>query len=378
MSFDSKTFDATLYLENGKYFKGRGFGSHKVGVGEVVFNTSITGYQEIITDPSYAKQIITFTHPHIGNVGTNDEDCESKGIYASGIVVKDLSKIPSSWRNKKPLEQFCKDNDCVGIANIDTRELANTIRDSGSLRGCIIPASLEAYNDSDTILKNFSGLAGLDLAREVSTKSTYVWNEPIWNCNQTLPHDLHVVVMDYGVKRNILKLLRTYVGLVTVVNAETPFLEVMKLNPDGVFLSNGPGDPEPCEYAIKLIRQLLDKNVPIFGICLGHQLLALASDCKTYKMKFGHHGGNHPVKDIYKDTVMITSQNHGFAVDNSSMPENVDITHISLFDNTIQGIALKHHPAFSFQGHPEASPGPHDLLKLFTQFRSLIQDAKKN
>jgi carbamoyl-phosphate synthase small subunit len=360
------------------FFKGKGFGLEKIGIGEVVFNTSITGYQEIITDPSYAKQIITFTHPHIGNVGTNDEDCESNGIYASGIVIKNLSMIPSSWRSQKSLEQFCAENDCIGIANIDTRELTNILREHGSLRGCIVPDSHKAGNEVDTVLKKFSGLAGLDLAKEVSTQSSYEWDEPVWNWSQKLPNDLHIVVMDYGVKRNILRLLRTHVGLVTVVNAETSFEEVMQLNPDGVFLSNGPGDPEPCTYAIKLIQLLIENNMPVFGICLGHQLLGLASGCKTYKMKFGHHGGNHPVKDLQKGTVMITSQNHGFAVDDSSVPSNIDITHLSLFDGTIQGIALKNHPAFSFQGHPEASPGPHDLLELFTQFRNLIKDAKKN
>lgn len=378
MSSNFRTFGATLYLENGLFFKGKGFGLEKIGIGEVVFNTSITGYQEIITDPSYAKQIITFTHPHIGNVGTNDEDCESNDIYASGIIIKNLSMIPSSWRSQKSLEQFCADNDCIGIANIDTRELTNILREHGSLRGCIVPDSLKAGNEVDTVLKKFSGLAGLDLAKEVSTKSSYQWDKPVWNWGQKLPNDLHIVVMDYGVKRNILRLLRTHVGLVTVLNAETTFEEVMQLNPDGVFLSNGPGDPEPCTYAIKLIQLLIENNMPVFGICLGHQLLGLASGCKTYKMKFGHHGGNHPVKDLQKGTVMITSQNHGFAVDDSSVPSNIDITHLSLFDGTIQGIALKNHPAFSFQGHPEASPGPHDLLELFTQFRNLIKDAKKN
>ncbi len=378
MSSNFRTFGATLYLENGLFFKGKGFGLEKIGIGEVVFNTSITGYQEIITDPSYAKQIITFTHPHIGNVGTNDEDSESNDTYASGIVIKNLSMIPSSWRSQKSLEQFCADNDCIGIANIDTRELTNILREHGSLRGCIVPDSLKAGIEADTLLKKFSGLAGLDLAKEVSTQSSYQWDEPVWNWSKKLPNDLHIVVMDYGVKRNILRLLRTHVGLVTVVNAETTFEEVMHLNPDGVFLSNGPGDPEPCTYAIKLIQLLLENNMPVFGICLGHQLLGLASGCKTYKMKFGHHGGNHPVKDLQKGTVMITSQNHGFAVDDSSVPSNIDITHLSLFDGTIQGIALKNHPAFSFQGHPEASPGPHDLLELFTQFRNLIKDAKKN
>jgi len=378
MSSNFRTFGATLYLENGLFFKGKGFGLEKIGIGEVVFNTSITGYQEIITDPSYAKQIITFTHPHIGNVGMNDEDCESNGIYASGIVIKNLSMIPSSWRSQKSLEQFCAENDCIGIANIDTRELTNILRDHGSLRGCIVPDSHKAGNEVNTVLKKFTGLAGLDLAKEVSTQSSYQWDEPVWNWSEKLPNDLHIVVMDYGVKRNILRLLRTHVGLVTVVNAETTFEEVMDLNPDGVFLSNGPGDPEPCTYAIKLIQLLMENNMPVFGICLGHQLLGLASGCKTYKMKFGHHGGNHPVKDLQKGTVMITSQNHGFAVDDSSVPSNIDITHLSLFDGTIQGIALKNHPAFSFQGHPEASPGPHDLLELFTQFRNLIKDAKKN
>lgn len=378
MSPSFETFGATLYLENGLYFKGNGFGKEKVGIGEVVFNTSITGYQEIITDPSYAKQIITFTHPHIGNVGTNLEDSESQGIYASGIVVKDLAYIPSSWRSKQSLDLFCKQNDCVGIANIDTRQLTNVLRSQGSLRGCIIPDSLRQKNQPDKIFSIFSGLAGLDLAKEVSTKSSYLWDEPVWRFEGELANDLNIVVIDFGVKRNILRLLRTYVGKVTVVNAQSTYEEVMNLNPDAVFLSNGPGDPEPCGYAISLIKQLIEKKLPLFGICLGHQLLGLASGCKTYKMKFGHHGGNHPVKDLMHGEVMITSQNHGFAIDNTSIPTDIEVTHISLFDQTIQGIALKTSPAFSFQGHPEASPGPHDLLTLFNQFRNLIKDAKKN
>ena len=273
---------------------------------------------------------------------------------------------------------FCKENDCVGIANIDTRELTNVLRSQGSLRGCIIPDSLRQKNQPEKIFSIFSGLAGLDLAKEVSTKLSYLWDEPVWGFKGELPNDLNIVVIDFGVKRNILRLLRTHIGKVKVVSAQSTYEEVMNLEPDAVFLSNGPGDPEPCGYAISLIKQLIEKKLPLFGICLGHQLLGLASGCKTYKMKFGHHGGNHPVKDLMHGEVMITSQNHGFAIDKTSVPTNIEVTHISLFDQTIQGIALKTAPAFSFQGHPEASPGPHDLLPLFTQFRNLIQDAKKN
>ena len=373
------SFPAILVLEDGTVIEGTGFGAKKPSVGEIVFNTSMSGYQEIITDPSYAKQIIAFTHPHIGNTGINDEDSESSSIFASGIVIKDLPDHYSNWRATQSLNSFLESNETIGISNIDTRELTAKLRDHGSLKACIAPGDQDSLSIAQEALNQFSGLEGLDLAKEVSTKNSFLWDEGTWPNYQEVKNEQLIVAVDFGVKRNILRLLRKHVGKVLVVNAEISFDELMELKPDGVFLSNGPGDPEPCVYAIELIQKLLEINMPIFGICLGHQLLALSGGCKTYKMKFGHHGANHPVQDLSSKVVYITSQNHGFAVDLSSLPENIEPTHISLFDQSLQGIAFKDKPAFSFQGHPEASPGPHELEELFIKFNLIIENnAKKN
>ncbi|MDC1013802.1 MAG: carbamoyl-phosphate synthase small subunit [Proteobacteria bacterium] len=373
------SFPAILALEDGSIMEGNGFGAKEPSVGEIVFNTSMSGYQEIITDPSYAKQIIAFTHPHIGNTGINDEDNESDSIFASGIVIKDLPEHYSNWRASQSLESFLESKNTIGISNIDTRALTAKLRDCGALKACIAPGDKDSISIAREILSKFSGLEGLDLAKEVSTQNAFSWDEGTWPNYQEVKNEKLIVAVDFGVKKNILRLLRKHAGKVEVVNAQISFDELMKLKPDGVFLSNGPGDPEPCDYAIKLIRQLLNINMPIFGICLGHQLLALAGGCKTYKMKFGHHGANHPVQDLATKVVYITSQNHGFAVELSSLPLNIEPTHISLFDKSLQGIAFKDKPAFSFQGHPEASPGPHELEELFTKFYLMIEsNAKKN
>jgi len=373
------SFPAILALEDGSIMEGNGFGAKEPSVGEIVFNTSMSGYQEIITDPSYAKQIIAFTHPHIGNTGINDEDNESDSIFASGIVIKDLPEHYSNWRASQSLESFLESKNTIGISNIDTRALTAKLRDCGALKACIAPGDKDSISIAREILSKFSGLEGLDLAKEVSTQNAFSWDEGTWPNYQEVKNEKLIVAVDFGVKKNILRLLRKHAGKVEVVNAQISFDELMKLKPDGVFLSNGPGDPEPCDYAIKLIRQLLNINMPIFGICLGHQLLALAGGCKTYKMKFGHHGANHPVQDLATKVVYITSQNHGFAVELSSLPANIEPTHISLFDKSLQGIAFKDKPAFSFQGHPEASPGPHELEELFTKFYLMIEsNAKKN
>ena len=372
-------FPAILVLEDGSVMEGIGFGSKQQSVGEIVFNTSMSGYQEIITDPSYAKQIIAFTHPHIGNTGINDEDNESDNIFASAIVIKDLPKNYSNWRANQSLESFLLSKNTIGISNIDTRALTARLRENGSLKACIAPGGKESLSKAHDALNQFNGLEGLDLAREVSTKNSFSWKEGTWPNYQDVKDKKLIVAIDYGVKKNILRLLRKHVGKVKVVNAQISFEELMKLSPDGVFLSNGPGDPEPCDYAIKLIQQLLEIEMPVFGICLGHQLLALSGGCKTFKMKFGHHGANHPVQDLVSKTVYITSQNHGFAVELASLPNNIIPTHVSLFDQSLQGIAFKDKPAFSFQGHPEASPGPHELEELFIKFNTMIEDnAKKN
>ncbi len=373
------SFPAILVLEDGSVIEGIGFGVTNPSVGEIVFNTSMSGYQEIITDPSYAKQIIAFTYPHIGNTGINDEDNESDSIFASGIVIKDLPDYFSNWRATQSLNSFLESKKTIGISNIDTRALTAKLRDHGSLKACIAPGDKDSLSIAQEALNQFGGLEGLDLAKEVSTKNSFSWDEGTWPNYQEVKNNKLIVAVDFGVKKNILRLLRKHVGKVEVVNAEITFEELMKLKPDGVFLSNGPGDPEPCNYAIELIQQLLNINMPIFGICLGHQLLALSGGCKTYKMKFGHHGANHPVQDLITKVVYITSQNHGFAVDLSSLPENIEPTHISLFDKSLQGIAFKDKPAFSFQGHPEASPGPHELEELFKKFNLMIENnAKKN
>ena len=373
------TFPAILVLEDGTVYQGLGFGNKVLSVGEIVFNTSMSGYQEIITDPSYAKQIIAFTHPHIGNTGTNPEDNESDQVFASGVVIKDLPKNYSNWRATESLASFLETKEAIGIANIDTRQLTAKLRDHGSLKACIVPDGEDSLSLANKAINQFVGLEGLDLAKEVSTSKAYAWEEGTWPNYQDINTERLIVAVDFGIKKNILRLLSKHVGQVKVVNAQISFDELLALNPDGVFLSNGPGDPEPCDYAIELIQKLLDINMPIFGICLGHQLLALSGGCKTYKMKFGHHGGNHPVQEIESKTVFITSQNHGFAVDAKTLPDNIQATHISLFDQSLQGIEFLDKPAFSFQGHPEASPGPHELEELFLKFKSLIQShAKKN
>jgi carbamoyl-phosphate synthase small subunit len=378
---------ALLALEDGTLFWGESIGSEGQTVGEVVFNTALTGYQEILTDPSYARQIVTLTYPHIGNTGTNDEDEESSHIVASGLVIRDLPLLASSWRNQRPLDQYLRDNNVVGIADIDTRKLTRLLREKGAQSGCIVAGENIDAEAAVAAAKAFGGLKGMDLAKEVTTGQPYEWAQGTWTLEgglpghpdgpieEALPH--HVVAFDYGVKRNILRMLSDRGCRLTVVPAKTPADEVMKLKPDGVFLSNGPGDPEPCDYAIDAIKQLTETGIPMFGICLGHQLLSLASGAKTMKMKFGHHGANHPVQDLDSGVVMITSQNHGFAVDEESLPDNLRATHRSLFDGSLQGVHRTDCPAFSFQGHPEASPGPHDVAPLFDHFIELIEDSKK-
>lgn len=372
---------ALLVLEDGTQFHGRAIGATGSAVGEVVFNTSMTGYQEILTDPSYSRQIVTLTYPHIGNVGANATDEESTQIHAQALVIRDLPLIASNFRSEEGLSAYLQRNNIVGIADIDTRKLTRLLREKGAQNGCII-----AGDNPDAALalqkaKAFPGLKGMDLAKEVSIKESYQWAQGSWTLETNLPEQkkeaelpYHVVAYDYGVKRNILRMLVDRGCRLTVVPAQTPAEEVLKLNPDGIFLSNGPGDPEPCDYAIVAIQAFLETGVPLFGICLGHQLLALASGAKTVKMKLGHHGGNHPVKDFDNDTVMITAQNHGFAVDDANLPTNLRVTHVSLFDQTVQGIHRTDKPAFSFQGHPEASPGPHDAAPLFDHFIELIED----
>ena len=371
------SFKAILAFEDGSVFYGKGFGKEKFDVGELVFNTSMTGYQEIITDPSYKKQIITFTHPHIGNTGINQEDNESKVIHASGMVVKNFCEKPSNWRSEISLEDFLVKNDVMAISEVDTRQITSMLRENGAMNCCI--GSISAISEEDAIkeAKSFKGLKGMDLAQVVSSASEYEWDEGIWPENKKSNESLPVVAYDYGIKENILRLLAEHVGEVKVVNAKTTYEEIIKLKPKGIFLSNGPGDPEPCDYAIRNIKKFLEAKIPIFGICLGHQLLALAGGANTYKMKFGHHGANHPVQDISSKEVYITSQNHGFAVDIDSLPSNIEVTHISLFDKSLQGIQFKDSPAFSFQGHPEASPGPQEIQTLFNKFSLMIKEYAK-
>ncbi|MBK4724922.1 glutamine-hydrolyzing carbamoyl-phosphate synthase small subunit [Erwinia sp. MYb375] len=374
---------ALLVLEDGTQFHGRAIGATGSAVGEVVFNTSMTGYQEILTDPSYSRQIVTLTYPHIGNVGTNSADAESSQVHASGLVIRDLPLIASNYRNEEGLSDYLTRHNIVAIADIDTRKLTRLLREKGAQNGCIIAGDALDAAVALEKAKAFPGLKGMDLAKEVTTKDAYQWLQGSWTLEGELPApktdaDLpfHVVAYDYGVKRNILRMLVDRGCRLTVVPAQTSAEDVLKLNPDGVFLSNGPGDPEPCDYAITAIKRLLETDIPVFGICLGHQLLALASGAKTVKMKLGHHGGNHPVKDHDNNTVMITAQNHGFAVDDSQLPSNLRVTHTSLFDHTVQGIHRTDKAAFSFQGHPEASPGPHDAAPLFDHFIELIKAAK--
>jgi len=371
------TEPAILALEDGTIFSGVSIGAPGQTIGEVVFNTSITGYQEILTDPSYCRQMVTFTYPHIGNTGTNSDDNESSQIYAAGMIIRDLPVVTSSWRSEVDLQEFLRRGNVVAIAEIDTRKLTRILRDKGALSGCIMtgdadPAMAVAH------AKRFPGLAGMDLAKIVTTQNAYQWSMGTnWPPSDVLAgkriSTFNVVAYDFGIKRNILRLLVAHNCRITVVPAQTPAAEVIELAPDGVFLSNGPGDPEPCDYAIDSIRKILDADIPVFGICLGHQLLALASGAKTVKMKFGHHGANHPVQDLETGRVAITSQNHGFAVDEASLPDNLQPTHRSLFDKTLQGITRTDCSAIGFQGHPEASPGPHDLLKIFGRFITMMQ-----
>ena len=370
---------AILVLEDGSVFKGLAIGADGISVGEVVFNTAMSGYQEILTDPSYARQIVTLTYPHIGNTGTNSEDEESTDIWAAGLVIRDLPLLASNYRNEQCLSDYLKSRNIVGIADIDTRRLTRILREKGAQSGCLMAGPGIDEEQALEQAKSFAGLKGMDLAKEVTTAENYRWNEGSWElgvghseqANSELPW--HVVAYDYGVKRNILRMLVDRGCRLTVVPAQTPASEVLAMNPDGIFLSNGPGDPEPCTYAIEAIQQLLETEIPLFVICLGHQLLALASGANTVKMKFGHHGANHPVQNIDDGTVLITSQNHGFAADESSLPETLRVTHKSLFDGSLQGIHRTDKPAFSFQGHPEASPGPHDAAPLFDHFIELIE-----
>jgi carbamoyl-phosphate synthase small subunit len=374
---DLVTTPAVLALEDGTVFHGRSIGAKGNTTGEVVFNTAMTGYQEILTDPSYCRQIVTLTYPHIGNTGVNPEDLESAAIYAAGLVIRDLPALHSSWRASDSLEEFLQKGKIVAIADIDTRRLTRILREKGALAGCIMTGDKAEATAAMHLAKKFPGLKGMDLAKVVSTKRVYQWNEGTnWSLEQGAKQRpgqrSHVVAYDFGIKRNILRLLADQGFRVTVVPAQTPADKVLAMNPDGIFLSNGPGDPEPCTYAIDAIREFTKTDIPVFGICLGHQLLGLASDAKTVKMKFGHHGANHPVLDMESGKVWISSQNHGFAVDETTLNDKVKATHKSLFDGSLQGIERTDCPAFSFQGHPEASPGPNDVRSLFDRFTKMI------
>jgi carbamoyl-phosphate synthase small subunit len=372
---------AVLVLADGTVFQGRSIGARGMAVGEVVFNTAMTGYQEILTDPSYFRQIVTLTYPHIGNTGVNGEDWESDRVYAAGLVVRDLPRLHSSWRSPKTLDSFLKEQNVVAIAEIDTRRLTRLLRSQGAQNGCLMAGKIDtaqALRDA----RGFPGLARMDLAKVVTTQKRYEWSEGRWELGKGYRKieqpRFHVVAYDYGIKRNILRMLAERGSRVTVVPAQFPAKEILRMKPDGVFLSNGPGDPEPCDYAIEAIGEILETTIiPVFGICLGHQLMGLASGAKTVKMKFGHHGANHPVKDLDTGRVVITSQNHGFAVDPATLPATLRATHVSLFDGSLQGFARTDRPAFCFQGHPEASPGPHDIGYLFDRF-AMMMDAKKN
>jgi carbamoyl-phosphate synthase small subunit len=369
-------------MEDGSQFRGEAIGAEGQTVGEVVFNTAMTGYQEILTDPSYRQQIVTLTYPHIGNTGINREDEESNRVHAAGLVIRDLPLITSNWRSEESLDEYLRRNGVIAIAGIDTRRLTRILREKGAQSGCIIAADEPNESTALKLAQGFPGLKGMDLAKEVTTQTAYEWIQGSWSLEQGLPDPeaadvrqlaYHVVAYDYGIKRNILRMLTDRGCRITVVPAQTPPEDVLAMNPDGVFLSNGPGDPEPCDYAIEAITKIIDTGMPVFGICLGHQLLALASGAKTMKMKFGHHGANHPVQDLQKGNVMISSQNHGFAVDEASLPACLEPLHRSLFDGTLQGIHRTDKPAFSFQGHPEASPGPHDVAPVFDHFIELIK-----
>jgi carbamoyl-phosphate synthase small subunit len=370
---------AVLALEDGTVFRGESVGADGSAVGEVVFNTAMSGYQEILTDPSYCRQLITLTYPHIGNTGTTPEDYESRGVCASGLIIRDLPVIDSNWRSDETLQQFLVRERVVAIAGIDTRRLTRIIREKGAQSGCLMTGVLEGGRALEEACA-FPGLKGMDLARVVSTAEPYEWHDTVWRHAQegarTKPKArFRVIAYDFGIKRNILRLLVAHGCRVTVVPAMTPAAEVIALNPDGIFLSNGPGDPEPCDYAIEATRAFLKRRIPVFGICLGHQILGLAAGGRTVKMKFGHHGANHPVQELDSGRVMISSQNHGFAVDEGTLPGNVRATHRSLFDGSLQGIEFTDRPAFSFQGHPEASPGPHDLSPLFRRFVCAMEES---
>ena len=378
---------AVLVLADGSVFRGRSVGAPGISAGEVVFNTAMTGYQEILTDPSYCGQIVTLTYPHIGNTGVNAEDEESGRVYAAGLVVRDVPALLSSWRAQQSLPQYLQEKNVVAIADIDTRKLTRILREKGAQNGCLIAAGDPREGSVDVAkalaaARAFPGLAGMDLAKVVTTAKPYEWRDGKWELGKGYRHigdaPYHVIAYDYGIKRNILRLLAERGARITVVPAQTPAREVLRLQPDGVFLSNGPGDPEPCDYAIESIGEILDATkVPVFGICLGHQLMGLASGAKTVKMKFGHHGANHPVKDLETGQVVITSQNHGFAVDAARLPPTLKPTHVSLFDGSLQGLARTDRPAFCFQGHPEASPGPHDIGYLFDRFARMMIEARR-
>ncbi len=376
----SRTSPAILVLADGSVFHGRSIGAEGSTVGEVVFNTALTGYQEILTDPSYSRQIVTLTYPHIGNTGVNAEDVEAARIHAAGLVVRDVPRLHSSFRARQSLPEYLSEQGIVAIADLDTRRLTRVLREKGAQSGCIMAGTVDEAQ-ALAAARAFPGLAGMDLARVVTAAAPYDWSETEWKLGrgygrQEAPR-LHVVAFDYGVKRNILRMLAERGCRLTVLPATATAQEALALKPDGIFLSNGPGDPEPCDYAIRAIGELVAAKIPTFGICLGHQLLALASGAKTVKMKFGHHGANHPVKDLDTGHVAITSQNHGFAVDAATLPANLRSTHVSLFDGSLQGIARTDAPAFSFQGHPEASPGPHDVAYLFDRFVQLMADHAK-
>ena len=375
-----QTLPAILVLADGTVFRGISIGAAGSTVGEVVFNTSMTGYQEILTDPSYTKQIVTLTYPHVGNVGVNLDDVESDAVYASGLIIRDLPLAASCWRSEQSLSDYLVEKNVVAIADIDTRKLTRILREKGAQAGCIMAGEVDEAKALE-LAQAFPGLAGMDLAKVVSTKQSYHFEDGEWRLGEgyTKPQQagLNVVAFDYGVKRNILRMLTSRGCKVTVLPAQATAEEALALNPDGIFLSNGPGDPEPCDYAIDAIQTLVDQGVPTFGICLGHQLLGLASGAKTIKMKFGHHGANHPVQDADDKRVFITSQNHGFAVDPQSLPANLRATHVSLFDGSLQGSARTDQPAFSFQGHPEASPGPHEMNYLFDRFIDLMKSHKQ-
>lgn len=374
---DTLSRPAILALEDGSIFQGVAIGAEGETSGEVVFNTAMTGYQEILTDPSYAQQIVTLTYPHIGNTGTTSEDAEADQVWAAGLVIRDLPLLASSWRNQQSLDDYLKQRNIVAIADIDTRRLTRILREKGAQNGCIMAGESLNLQKALERIRQFPGLKGMDIVKEVTTDTAYPWTQSVWvldsdsHPEQTFA-DYHVVVYDFGVKRNILGMLAARGCRLTVVPAQTPVADVLAMKPNGVFLSNGPGDPEPCDYAIDAIREILKTDLPIFGICLGYQLLALASGAKTEKMKFGHHGANHPVQDLATGIVMITSQNHGFAVSKAGLPGHLKLTHKSLFDGSLQGIERTDRPAFGFQGHPEASPGPHDVTSLFDRFVSMM------